>query len=390
MNTKNDNINESESAENTRMFLMPLSKAAELTDYTCEHLNLLCRRGVLKGKKIGRNWHTTREWLNEFLLSPGANTGKRYKRRKKINKEILPSSELQKVDEAIYKTVATPKRELKTVDKKLKREIDKINHELVDKNLEWDGGSDEIVIPAKEKNKLLSYARYGKTKYFSKQDNQKWYQVAGRIAALTVISFFLFFGISFYQYFMANKYIADKNLPQDLKEDIFLINSGKGLVSAGETSSQNATETAIATSENFKLKEISLGGTLIASANGDNLPLEISDIQSQAFTSKDGKDTQILISWKTNKLAVSEISYGKNNSTDTKTLQEKFYGFNHNAVLVKLDLATTYVYTIKSTDKWGNAVTSDNFGIYTGSKVASVFDLIIKALSDTFSWAIKK
>ena len=105
---------------------------------------------------------------------------------------------------------------------------------------------------------------------------------------------------------------------------------------------------------------------------------------------RDGKQAEILISWKTNKLATSEIEYSKSDVKIPKVLEEKNYGFNHSVVLTKLDLGTTYVYRIKSRDRWGNEISSERFGIYSGSKMVSVFDLIIKAADETFSWAIKK
>jgi hypothetical protein len=122
----------------------------------------------------------------------------------------------------------------------------------------------------------------------------------------------------------------------------------------------------------------------------DNAPLEISDIKSEAFNSKDGKESQLLISWKTSKLSISEIDYSKDGSENPKTLQEKYYGFNHNAVLAKLDMAATYNYEIKARDRWGNEISSEKFRAYTGSKIISVFDLIVKAIGDTFGWAVKK
>ena len=52
---------------------MSLSEAAKLTGYTPEYLNSLSRKRLLQAKKIGRNWHTKKEWLNEFLATvPGS------------------------------------------------------------------------------------------------------------------------------------------------------------------------------------------------------------------------------------------------------------------------------------------------------------------------------
>lgn len=43
-----------------------LSEAAKLTDYSQDYISLLCRQEKLKGIKIGRNWVTTKKWLEEY------------------------------------------------------------------------------------------------------------------------------------------------------------------------------------------------------------------------------------------------------------------------------------------------------------------------------------
>ena len=47
--------------------LIPLAQAAKLTNYSQEYISLLCRRGKMKGKKIGRNWLTTKEWVDDYI-----------------------------------------------------------------------------------------------------------------------------------------------------------------------------------------------------------------------------------------------------------------------------------------------------------------------------------
>ena len=49
-----------------------LSKAAKMTGVTPEHLNLLARQGKLHAEKIGRNWFTTKKWLDEYFLAKNA------------------------------------------------------------------------------------------------------------------------------------------------------------------------------------------------------------------------------------------------------------------------------------------------------------------------------
>lgn len=44
-----------------------LTEAGAQTGYSQEYLSLRARQGKLKAQKIGRNWATTKEWLNEYL-----------------------------------------------------------------------------------------------------------------------------------------------------------------------------------------------------------------------------------------------------------------------------------------------------------------------------------
>ncbi|MDP3740803.1 MAG: hypothetical protein Q8R08_00570, partial [bacterium] len=47
--------------------LLPLSTAAELVSSSSAYLNVLIHRGKLKAQKVGRNWLTTKEWLDEYF-----------------------------------------------------------------------------------------------------------------------------------------------------------------------------------------------------------------------------------------------------------------------------------------------------------------------------------
>jgi len=47
--------------------LIPLSKAAEISGLSPNHLRLLVGRGELWGEKIGRNWVTTEEAVREYV-----------------------------------------------------------------------------------------------------------------------------------------------------------------------------------------------------------------------------------------------------------------------------------------------------------------------------------
>lgn len=363
MNCKNDKNPEGNSNGEDRYFLS-LSEAAKISGYTPEHLNLLCRKGKLRAKKFGRNWETTREWLNEFLY---LSQTKKRRNKNSNNEEAGISPELEKPEEG--------KKEIPEKEAPVFLEVE-------DGEIETQGSDLQEDVSEKKGRSL-------------------WLSAFLKFSVAVFAAFFIFLSVSFFEYAKTRKSLEGENISLDFAEDIFLsFDGGKleadqgydeeqddlGRVAGEETASGPA---AIASSENFKLKEISFGGVLLASANGENLPLEIYDDKSDNFLSRDGKQSQVLISWKTNKLAVSEITYSKNNSGNEKTLVEKSYGFNHSVVLSKLDLASTYVYKIKTKDRWGNEMSSERFGVYTGSKMVSVFDMIMKAVDETFSWAVK-
>jgi excisionase family DNA binding protein len=47
--------------------LISLSEAASISKLSRQHLNLLARRGSLRAWKVGRNWVTTREAVEDYL-----------------------------------------------------------------------------------------------------------------------------------------------------------------------------------------------------------------------------------------------------------------------------------------------------------------------------------
>lgn len=370
MQEKNKN-SENKSDARVETYFITLSEAAKISGYTPEHLNLLCRKGVLRAKKFGRNWETTQGWLNEFLFVAKSGSGKKYKRRKKV---ALKKKNISEIEDLAKENLEAQKEEIVVLEKTEKdSDIPKIEKENISEFEESESGE------AKE-NKF-SFAK-----------------IARDFSLAVFVSFLIFFSVSFIRYVRTKNYIAEKNIPENISEDVFLSSDNSGRIAGEEKVRGEETENpdqtknsnSIATSENFKLKEISFGGVLLASASGENLETEISDVSSEVFTTKDGKQAQILISWKTNKPVISEIEYSKSDIRNPKKLAEKDYGFNHSVVLSKLDLATTYVYQIKARDRWGNEISSERFGIYSGSKAVSVFDLIFKAVNETFSWAIKK
>lgn len=142
-------------------------------------------------------------------------------------------------------------------------------------------------------------------------------------------------------------------------------------------------------SEHFRVGDVAIGGEsefLLTEDTPD--PLTISEIRGEAFTEKNKPEVKLIITWKTNKLAKSDISYSKGTGQTPKIVNEADYTMNHSLILPGLDQSATYLYTIVSRDRFGNEVTSDQHAIYTGTKVVSLFDLIAGAVSDVFGWAV--
>lgn len=189
---------------------------------------------------------------------------------------------------------------------------------------------------------------------------------------------------------IGNKNVAAENnsKPGVEKNNENIAGNQNELPSQETIASQNV---ALAESENYQLKSLKFGGdAALAMGAQENVPLEISDIKSESFAEKKNDTAKIILSWTTNKLATSEIEYGKNNGQSSKIFREDGYGFNHSVVISGLDQATAYVYSIKSSDHWGNTTESGYYGAYTSSKEISIFELIGKAAGEIFGWAVGK
>lgn len=351
--------------------LITLSEASKLTGYTPEHLNLLARKNLLSAKKIGRNWYTTKEWVNDFILEADEQTkGK----RKKITPLVL---EVEEETEKL-KNLETEELKNKRTEEQKNREEEKPKFDyhsfyLKEKGKEYlakieEGNLKEI----KEKRKKINW----KQKLF--------------IFSTSVATVFAFLTLVYFFEYQKNKNLSDNlNLPNgSYGESVFL--TGDGIVSGEETNGTASSADGVAlASEKFQINQISFGGDMAIGASDESIPIQISDIRSETFMTKNKDEVKLLISWRTNKMAVSEIDYGKSGAQAVKTLKEDKYGFGHSAVLAKLDPATTYNYQVRANDRWGNEMSSERYAAYTGSRMVSVFELISKALNDIFGWALK-
>lgn len=144
-------------------------------------------------------------------------------------------------------------------------------------------------------------------------------------------------------------------------------------------------------SENFRVGDISIGGEAEFLLSEDNPePLEVSSIRGEAFTEKNKQEVKLVVNWRTNKLAQSTIFYSKGVGQAKKSIEEEDYSLNHSVIIPGLDQASTYVYEITSSDRFGNEITSESHAVYTGSRTVSLFDLIANAVGEVFGWAVTK
>ncbi len=212
------------------------------------------------------------------------------------------------------------------------------------------------------------------------------------LASAIIILPLLFIGTYLTKNFIQN-YVNKENLPkisvQAKKFNSQIINESTplGQVAAAET---NNSQGRVLASENYKINTVNLGGSVAVISKQQNLPLKIENIKSKSFINNNKNEVYLVVSWTTNKTAISQLNYAKNNGQDPQTIKENSYGFNHSVVISGLDPGTSYIYQIESTDQWGNSQISKYFGIYTASNPLSVFDLISNAVGETFGWAIKK
>ncbi|HFC76862.1 MAG TPA: hypothetical protein ENJ27_01390 [Candidatus Moranbacteria bacterium] len=147
----------------------------------------------------------------------------------------------------------------------------------------------------------------------------------------------------------------------------------------------------ISSSKNYKIKQLKFGGNIILGGDEDrNIPLKIYDVKSEIVTAQEDGEPKFLITWKTNKAAISDVIYSKNDGSKSKTIAEDGYGFDHSVLLKNMDFATIYIYKIKSKDRWQNKISTEYFSAYTGAKSESIFDLIFNAVHDVFGWAMRK
>ena len=144
-------------------------------------------------------------------------------------------------------------------------------------------------------------------------------------------------------------------------------------------------------SDKYRLPQLAFGGGLTAFYPGMGEPLgslDIENVQSEIVRTKDKKELQLVIGWRTKRPTRCDVNFGKSGGA-TKSASEEFFAIEHSAVLEKLESSSTYFYTITAKDKLGGETSSDKYAVYTGAPEVSFFDLLAGAFKDAFGWAVK-
>lgn len=356
---------------------LTLAEAAKLVGYTPEYLNLRARQKKLKAIKIGRNWHTKKEWVDEFLAGASG----------EVKKTEEPGLFLQTPNQGLSSFAKA--KDSKTLIETMEDKPAEIKNEKISQNIFYET----------EENKKIETLEIDHEIKISEPQKVKsyWMQIFAVMSSAIIILPLVFAATYYFRNFIQN-YKTESIAPEifsvgeNFSSQIINENEIAGKVAGEENvaaANSNKSKIVLA-SENYKVRDINVGGDIMILENGENLTPEIYDIKSESFVANKKDEVKLVVAWKTNKMAVSELTYSKNNGQNSRSVKENSYGFNHGVVLSELEPRTSYVYQIKCKDRWSNETLSNYFGIYTASKPVSVFDLIANAIGEVFGWAIKK
>ncbi|MFZ2153629.1 MAG: hypothetical protein WAV16_00135 [Candidatus Moraniibacteriota bacterium] len=215
-----------------------------------------------------------------------------------------------------------------------------------------------------------------------------------RILILVILLLFFLLGSSF----VWLKIRQEKNIANDVSEaeqaavrdaENDEAKNEANEVGIDEALNVQAPEETAMVSENYRVSQVKFGGNaVIENGKSRDTKLEIYQVKSETIITQEENEPNILITWKTNKEAISNVDYSKSDGKNVISVTEEGYGFEHSMLLKNMEFSMIYTYRIESQDKWGNKVNTEYFSAYTGDKSESIFDLITNAIEDVFGWAM--
>jgi len=122
----------------------------------------------------------------------------------------------------------------------------------------------------------------------------------------------------------------------------------------------------------------------------DTIGPEVSEVKVDVLPVSDSTDAaSIIISWKTDKPATTQVEYddkATGDKYDNQTVENKNLGTNHTVFIKDLSSSTNYRFRIVAKDKRGNLTQTKAATFITPTKEKSLLQVIIKSFEDTFSW----
>jgi alpha-tubulin suppressor-like RCC1 family protein len=115
----------------------------------------------------------------------------------------------------------------------------------------------------------------------------------------------------------------------------------------------------------------------------EDIKIDIVPIES------DQTSAQVIVSWKTSKPSTAKIEYDEGligGKYSKATIEDTSLNISHTSIIKDLVPNTTYHFRVVSIDKRGNETKSIDYNVVTPAKQKSIWQLIVKAIEETFSW----
>jgi hypothetical protein len=120
----------------------------------------------------------------------------------------------------------------------------------------------------------------------------------------------------------------------------------------------------------------------------DENPPKIEQVRTDSALAQNDK-VQSIISWKTDEVADTRITFKEGSRTGKETLVKISDSLTtaHVAVITTFKPGTVYYFNVKSTDAAGNEGSSTDFALLTPKRKENVIQIIVNNFQEIFAWA---
>jgi hypothetical protein len=159
---------------------------------------------------------------------------------------------------------------------------------------------------------------------------------------------------------------------------------GSGATAVGSTDQNFFIDFSAKSDGNYTYKVAGLSGTVADELSGKST---ISDVKiDSGAVSKD--QASVIVTFKTDKLAQSQISYGEGSSLSSQTTLDDSLNQSHTVLIEKLKPKTAYSFSLKAIDKSGAQTTESSTQTYvtpSAPQDQSLLEIIVNALQGAFA-----